>query len=132
MGTRTSDVARAMELGSINELPVIADDIIYEGSAVGDNASGYMRPLEAGDPFRGFAESKVDNTGGQAGDVNVRLRTIGLVEAALPDVEITSVGEPVSMSDDDTFSLVANGNTEIGKVYRYVGVDLAIVYFSAL
>ena len=41
--------------GSLNHLPVIASDIIYEGAAVGDNGAGYVRPLSGGDAFRGFA-----------------------------------------------------------------------------
>ena len=68
-----------------NELPVIANDIIYEGAAVGDNGSGYMRPLVDGDPFRGFAESKVDNTavGAAAGDKNVRVIAQGIVQLTI-------------------------------------------------
>lgn len=41
MTTLASDVQRPFELGTINEVPVIAGDIIYEGAAVGDNGSGY-------------------------------------------------------------------------------------------
>ena len=41
MATATADTARPLELGDLNDLPVIAADIIYEGSAVGDTASGY-------------------------------------------------------------------------------------------
>ncbi len=43
MTTLASDVQRPFELGTINEVPVIAGDIIYEGAAVGDNGSGYAR-----------------------------------------------------------------------------------------
>lgn len=130
MSTLTVDTARDFELGTINELPVIANDIIYEGAAVGDNASGYMRPLVAGDPFRGFAESKVDNTGGSAGDKNVRLRIAGLVKLTIASIAITDVGKSVWASDDATFTLTQGSNSFIGNVYRYVTTNTCIVAFG--
>ena len=42
MTTLATDKVRDYELGDVNELPVIAADILYEGAAIGDNASGYM------------------------------------------------------------------------------------------
>jgi len=59
MATLAVDTPRDYETGVeavYNHVPVIADDIIYAGAAVGDNASGYARPLQAGDPFLGFAD----------------------------------------------------------------------------
>ena len=73
MTTLAVNKPRVYELGDINEFPVIASDIIYEGAAVGDNGSGYARPLVAGDPFRGFAERNADNSAGNAGTINVRV-----------------------------------------------------------
>ena len=132
MTTLAADSARPFELGTINELPVIANDIIYEGAAVGDNGSGYMRPLVAGDPFRGFAESKVDNTavGAAAGDKLVRLRVNGLVKITLSGIAITDVGKPVWASDDDTFTLTQSTNSFIGFIYRYVAANTCIVAFG--
>jgi hypothetical protein len=130
MGTRSSNISMVSELGTINELPVIQSDIIYEGSAVG-LSSGYARPLEAGDPFMGFAERQVDNSAGGNGDITVRVKTIGLVEATIDSVAITNVGDSVYMSDDDTFTLVSDSNSLIGKVYRYVTTNTCVVRFSA-
>ncbi|MDH5541966.1 MAG: cytoplasmic protein [Nitrospinota bacterium] len=131
MATRASDLARPFELGDINELPVLATDIIYEGSAVGDNGSGYARPLVAGDPFRGFAERKVDNSTGAAGDKNIRVLTRGLVQLSIGSLAITDVGKDVYASDDDTFTLTQGSNTRIGYVYRFVSSGVGIVAFSA-
>jgi hypothetical protein len=131
MTTRASDIARNFELGDINELPVIASDIIYEGAAVGDNASGYARPLVAGDPFRGFAESKADNASGSAGDKNVRVRTKGKVQIPVTSLAITDVGKNVYASDDDTFVLTQSTNTRIGYVERYISSGVGIVAFAA-
>lgn len=131
MTTLAKDTPRAWELGSINELPVVAADIIYEGAAVGDNGSGYARPLVAADPFRGFAESNADNSAGSAGDKNVRVREYGKVQLAISGLAITDVGKPVYASDDDTFTLTATSNSHIGRVVRFVSTGVGIVAFDA-
>ena len=129
MTTLAVDKARPIELGSINELPVVAADIIYEGAAVGDNASGYARPLVAGDPFRGFAESRADNALGAAGAVRVRTRSQGLIQLPIASLAITDVGKDVFASDDDTFTLTQGANTRIGYVHRFVETGIGIVAF---
>jgi len=58
MTTLAVNLPRSYEQGDRNDLPVVAADIIYEGAAVGDNASGLARPLVAADPFLGFAERR--------------------------------------------------------------------------
>lgn len=131
MTTLAQDVARAYELGDRNHMPVIAADIIYEGAAVGDNASGYARPLVAGDPFRGFAVAKADNSAGAAGAINVELRQRGRAQLVIGSLAITDVGKPVYASDDDTFTLTASTNSYIGRVVRYVSSGVGIVEFDA-
>lgn len=130
MTTLAADEPRILEIGYRNELPVIASDIIYEGAAVGDNASGYMRPLVSGDPFRGFAEKQVDNSAGSAGDLDVRLISKGLIQVTLTGVAITDVGRPVQATDDNTFVFAGVGSY-IGHVYRYVASNTAVVVFDA-
>lgn len=129
MTTLAADKVRTFEIGDINELPVIAADIIYEGAAVGDNGSGYARPLAAGDPFRGFAERKVDNSTGAAGDLRVRLRRFGLIQLPIASLAITDVGKDVFASDDDTFTLTQGSNTRIGYVERWVSTGIGIIAF---
>jgi hypothetical protein len=129
MTTLAANEPRAWELGDHNELPIIASDIIYQGAAVGDNASGYMRPLVAGDPFRGFALEKCDNASGGAGAKNVKLLRKGKVSLSISGLAITDVGKDVYASDDDTFVLTIGTNTRIGYVYRYVSAGVGIVAF---
>ena len=131
MTTQAADNPRRYEAGDVNELPVIAADIIYEGSVVGDNGSGYARPLAAGDPFRGFAEQKVDNSLGSAGDKNVRVRHRGRAQLSVTSLVITDVGKPVYASDDNTFVLTASTNSPIGRVTRFVSAGVGIVEFDA-
>jgi len=133
MTTRASDLARPEELGNISEYPVVATDIIYEGSAVGENASGYARPLVAGDVFLGFADRKVDNSTGAAGALNVRVKTKGNFQLPISGLAITANDRPVVYaSDDDTFTLTATSNSPIGRVLRWVSTGIAIVEVDAL
>ena len=132
MTTRSSDIARAFEIGDVNEYPVIAADIIYEGSAVGDNGSGYARPLTAADSFLGFAESQADNSAGAAGAETVRVKDRGKVVASVTGVTgVGDVGSSVYMSDDDVFTLTSTSNSLVGKVVRYISGTQVVVAFKS-
>lgn len=136
MATLAADKARAYEATpgpDLNDVPVIASDIIYAGAAVGDNASGLARPLQAADPFLGFADSKADNSAGGASAINVKVRSRGAVQ--IPVVGVTGAGDissTVYASDDDTFTLTSTSNTAIGKIRRIVSGTTCIVDFEAL
>lgn len=132
MTTLATNEPRAYELGDIEEYPVIATDIIYEGAAVGENGSGYARPLVAGDRFFGFAEAKSDNSTGAAGAKTVRVRQRGKVLLAISGLAITANDRPaVYASDDNTFTLSSTSNTLIGYVSRWVSTGYGIVEFDA-
>jgi len=130
MTTLAKDTPRTYEIGERNNIGVIASDVIYEGSAVGDNGSGYARPLVAGDPFLGFAKVKTDNSAGAAGDLNVELHTEGRVSLAVSGAVITDVGQPVYANDDNAFSFIGTGGTFIGYITRFVSAGVAIVAFN--
>ena len=133
MTTLAADKARNFELGDLQDLPMIASDIIYEGAAVGDNGSGLARPLVAADPFLGFAERTADNSAGAASALRVRVRTRGQVQLAVVGAaSAADVSETVYASDDDTFTRTASTNTAIGKVSRWVSGTTCIVAFEAL
>lgn len=132
MTTLAANTPRDYQLGDFEDYPVIADDIIYEGAAVGDNGSGYARPLEAGDPFLGFCAQKADNAGGSAGDVRVRTRAKGKIKLAIGSLAITDVGKDVYASDDNTFTLTKSTNTRIGHVSQFVSSGVGIVSFESV
>lgn len=132
MTTLSTDTPRVYEIGDRNEFPVIASDIIYEGAAVGENASGYARPLTAGDVFLGFAIEQADNSDGSAGDISVRVKERGKIKAEISSLAITANDRPaVYMSDDDTFTLTSSSNSLIGYVARWVETGVGIVEFDA-
>lgn len=129
MTTLADNAIRKYELGDENHVPAIASDIIYEGAAVGDDGNGYGRPLEAGDPFRGFALRKCDNSGGSAGDKRIRVRRYGDIQLAISSLAIDDVGKDVYASDDNTFTLTQSTNTRIGYVKRWVSTGIGIIAF---
>lgn len=129
MTTLAKNAMRTIEVGDQNELPVIASDIIYQGAAVGDNGSGYCRPLVAGDPFRGLALAKVDNSTGAAGDKKVTLTTNDKVVLTVVGASaVTDVDRAVYATDDNTFTFApAAAATYVGKVVRWVSGTSCIV-----
>jgi len=130
MTTLAKNTPPVFDLGDINDLPVIASDIIYQGSAVGDNASGYMRPLVSGDKFRGFCLDEADNADGSAGDINVHIQTKGKIKLSVTSLAITDVGRPVYASDDAAFALTGIGSF-VGHIHRYVSAGVGIIKFDA-
>jgi len=119
MATLAADSPMAHVLGEHNSVPILAYDIVYESAMVGDNGSGYGRPLVAGDKFLGHAIEKVDNTGGSAGDKNIRLLS-GRYRLVVALVGlITDVGQPVYASDDAVLTFSAAGNSYVGVISRY-------------
>jgi hypothetical protein len=132
MATLTIDTPRTYELGDHNDIPVIASEIIYEGAAVGIVVgTGHARPLVAGDLFVGFATTKADNSTGAAAAINVRVKRYGEIVLPVTNVAITDIGKPVYAADDNDFVLTATGNTQIGRVKRFVSAGYAVVAFDA-
>lgn len=135
MTTLAADKPRQYETHDawFDDLQMIATDIIYEGAAVGDNASGAARPLVAGDPFLGFCVRRVDNSTGAAGDRRVKVRRKGIV--VIPVVGVTGIGkigDTVYAADDDTFTLSSTNNSAIGKITDVISSTTCKVYFESV
>lgn len=136
MTTLAKDKARAyeaQEVASMNDLPMIGSDIIYEGAAVGDNASGLSRPLVAGDEFQGFADRKCDNASGAASAKKVHIRQRGAVVLTVAGGagSADDVGRTVYATDDDAFTFSSSTGSAIGKVKRWISSTSYVVYFEA-
>lgn len=132
MTTLAECTPRDWELGEINEFPVIAADIIYEGAAVGIvDGTGHARPLTSVDQFVGFAESKADNSAGAAAAINVRVTKVGAAKLAVTGAVITDVGCAVYAQDDNAFSFVPTDGVFIGFFRRYTASGYGIVEFDA-
>jgi hypothetical protein len=135
MATRTSDIKRDFDASvdpCFEEWGVVASDIIYEGSAVGIQATGYAAPAAVAAMFAGFCAEKVDNSAGAANAKRVKVRTQGKVKLPVTGVTaITNRGAAVYLGDDDTFSLTSTSKKLIGKIVRHISSTTCLVYFSA-
>ncbi len=133
MTTLAANYYPAFEDPNKVDYPVIAADIIYQGAAVGDNGSGYARPLVGGDPFRGFADDKADNSAGAAGDRSVRCKRNGRIYLPVVGASaVTDVDRAVYAMDDNTFTFAPTAAaTIIGHVVRWVSSTSCVVAFDA-
>lgn len=132
MATLTQNTPRAYGLGDINALPLLSGSLTFEGAAVGAHSSGNVRPLVAGDKFRGFARAKADNSGGVSGAAHVDVRECGLI--SLPVTGATGavdVGKAVYASDDNAFTLTKGTNSFVGYVSRSEGGTQCLVEFDS-
>ena len=133
MTTLAANSNRTFEIGSRNEFPVIAADIIYEGAAIGlVIGTGHARPLAATDRFSGFAEAKADNSAGAAAAINVRAVESGKIQLAVTGAVITDIGQPVYATDDNAFTFSPVAAVFVGFVHRFVSTGVVVVAFDAL
>lgn len=112
------------------DLPVDDNVVIYKGALVGRNrATGYARPLVAGDEFLGVAYRQVDNTvaGHTAGGLRVRLHQALDIVHAVSGVVQGDIGRVVYASADDTLTLSSAGNSRIGRVVAVESTNVARV-----
>jgi len=101
------------------DLPVADNVNIYKGAFVGrDRTTGLARPLVGGDDFLGIAYRQADNTlpGHTPGGVSVRLMQAVDIVHILVGVTNSDIGKEVYASADDTLTLVATGNSRVGRV----------------
>jgi hypothetical protein len=128
----SANTPRDYELGERNEYGVSASTKIFEGAAVGINpATGYARPIAAGDIFVGFAKGPADNSAGAAGAITVRVIDEGKVVLVVSGAAITDLGKAVYASDDNTFTLTQGTNPYIGRISRWLATGSVLVTFES-
>jgi len=104
---------------------------IYKGALVGLTATGYARPLTAGDPFVGIAYEEMDNTNGSDGELSARVYTVGDFGLTLTGASTSSIGRPVFASADDALTFTAVGNSYVGIVQDVLTANEIIIRIDA-
>lgn len=97
---------------------------IFEGAFVALDTDGYATNAgdDAGAVFVGVAEESVDNSGGSDGDVNIKVRTGGVISCVAGfSAAQANVGDEVFAEDNQTVD-VAGGLTNDVYVGRIVEV----------
>ena len=127
----TADEPRDYQTGDIETYPVEASVVIYEGAAVGENASGYAQASTGANTFLGFAVRQSDNATGAAGDTTVDVKTKGRVKLTITGTIADNDRVAVYASDDGTFTKTSTSNAKIGWYSRWIDNSTAIVEFDA-
>jgi len=96
---------------------IAASTLIYAGSIVCVNATGYAVPGSTSTALKavGRAEEQVDNSAGANGDVTVEISKGIFNFANAGDVDITDLEANVYINDDQTVSSVSTGKSVAGK-----------------
>jgi len=98
----------------IRRYPVAAGAHVYKGGLVGLNATGYARPLVAGDTCVGLAYEEADNSAGVDGERHVRVYTIGDFLVDLTGATRADVGKAVYATDDETLTFDLTSASFVG------------------
>lgn len=112
-------------LGPLRASPMAADTIIYQGSMVALNSSGYaIEPTETtGLLIVGVAIATFDNSGGDAGDKDVTYKFGTFIRgnsAGGDELTLDEVGDVVYAVDGDTVAKTATSKSIAGVL---VGID---------
>lgn len=115
-------------VGKIQEFPVVAADIIYEGALVSiDQPDTDGAALPSGDVaaqmFAGVCVEEADNSAGAKGDINVRVDISGAtVILVTSGMNAEDIGVEVMTADDQTVEKAAasTNNQAVGKIVEYI------------
>jgi hypothetical protein len=118
----------------LRSFPVAAATHIYKGMIVGvERATGFVRPLVAGDLFAGIAYEEMDNSAGAAGAMAARLYTQGDFVLTVNSATAAWTGAAVYASNDDVTSVLnALGGSYCGILMGMVGSGVGIVRIRSL
>lgn len=110
---------------------------IYEGALVAVNSSGYADNAgdDSGAVFAGVAQETKDNSGGAAGDLEVVIRSGGIVQVgAAFSAAQTNVGDEVTLSDNQTVDLAANTTNDVtcGRIVEVISSSVVRVALYTL
>ncbi|MDL2401258.1 capsid cement protein [Rhizobium mayense] len=115
--TASNDLYYDRRRGDSYGFPVLAGVKIFGRAAVGVTAAGLAVP--AGNvnavALLGLAKERVDNTNGANGDVYVDVDK-GIFNIPLAGATPADVHKPVYATADDTFTLTASTNLQIGTL----------------
>lgn len=127
MTALTNDRNTPMQLGDVQEYPVLAATVIYAGSLACLNAAGWAMPGSTATTLvaAGRAEARADNSAGANGAINVKVRpgTFRFDNSAAAD-EITQaeIGDACFVVDDQTVAKT-DGAASRSKAGTIVQVD---------
>jgi len=131
MAALSKDTPVTINVGTHADIPMAAE-VIYDGSILSYNSSGYAGAFALGERFAGHAMEGKDNSAGAAGDTKIRaargkyvLKVNNLTGVALTDAVARSA---VYAQDSGTLSLTSG--QRVGRVIEYLSAGTALVEFD--
>jgi hypothetical protein len=127
MTALTQDRNTPMQLGDVQEYPVLAATVIYTGSLACLNAAGWAVPGATATTLIavGRAEARADNSDGGNGAIRVKIRP-GVFRfdnsAAADEITQAEIGDDCFIVDDQTVAKT-NGTATRSKAGTIVQVD---------
>ena len=115
----------------LREYPVAASVNIFKGALVGMDPTGNVRPFRPCDLFVGIAYEEGANSSGVAGDISVRVFTLGDFGLTLTGAAITDIGRAVYASDDGTVTFDPVSNSFIGYVQDFITANEIVLRLHA-
>lgn len=114
--------------GELLAVPVAAVKV-NAGSILTFNSSGFADVGDASEPLAGVAMETVDNSGGSAGDKEVRVWRTGIFSFVSSGLVAGDVGKAVVVVDDQTVALssAGAGKVQIGRIARVVSATECLV-----
>lgn len=112
----SNDLTYVERQGHQYEFPALADTLYYGRAAIGVTAAGVAVPAGHANAVKliGFNIERVDNRGGATGERRVRVKK-GIFKIPLA-ATAANTQAPVYMTADDTFTLTASTNLQIGTI----------------
>ena len=104
---------------------------VWKGALLTFNSAGYADVGDADEPFAGVAAETVDNSGGAAGDLEVRVWREGIVTLNKATAVQADVGLNAFCADDSTVDVTsAAGNVPIGVIVGLVSSSKVRVHLN--
>ena len=133
MTALAADANIPLKEGNLFGYPIADNILIYKGSLVCLNSSGYaiVGAAGAGNTFVGIANEKVDNTvtGHVAGGFQIRTRSGCRALLTGSSFVQASVGRPVFLTDSGTVTLTPSAQ-RVGFITEYVSATQAWVWIE--
>jgi hypothetical protein len=124
-------------IGDIEEYPVLAGALCYEGGIAVLDSNGYCKPgvTGAGLIAAGCFQARADNSAGASGDIRAKVKK-GVFRfansAGADEVLISHVGDNCYIADDQTVAIVATGRSIAGRVEQVDAQGVWVRMGSAL
>lgn len=124
MSVATGDLDTQRREGKLTTFRVAAAVLLYAGVMAALDADGNVVPAEddAAQHFVGIVREQVDNSAGDAGDLDVELEAEGTFLLTGADFSASDVGKPVYVVDDATIGLAdaTDHQVMVGHIVEWV------------